>query len=147
MSTPFENLQKQRKERKEKEQRKRDDQSDDKQVRRDKRLLLTMNYSPMVVEILEQLRNSIYPGLSIGEDSWECKWYLYRPVNQSHDKEIILSVTLKLDRDLEPQCFQCERNTGKFDFHGGPRYFRETKSLDRKELIKILKKLHPSVTV
>jgi hypothetical protein len=147
MSNPFQNLQNQRMERKKKEQQKRSDRSNDFQVRRDKRLLLTMDYSLMVIEILQHLRDSIYPGLTLEEDSWECKWYLYRPINQSRDKDIILTVTLKLDGNFEPQCFQCERNTGRFDFHGGPRLYAESESLSQEDLIKAVNKIHPLDTV
>ena len=147
MNNPFEKLGDKRRERKQKEQKKRLDRSADITKKRDKRRLLTLNHAPMVTKVLVQLRDAIYPGLSLGEDPWECKWYLYRPMNNERDKEIVLSVSLKLDANYEPQCFQCERLTGKFDSHGGPRLSRDTDTLKRKDLIKVLNKLHPSGTL
>jgi hypothetical protein len=147
MNNPFQNLWNQRTARKNKEQKNRIDRANDFQVRRDKRRLLTMDYSPMVMEVIGDLRDLIYPGLNLGEEPWECKWFLYRTKNQSRDKEIVFSVTLKLDGKFEPQCFQCERITGKFDFHGGPRFFAESESLSREDLIEAVNKVHPSDTV
>jgi hypothetical protein len=147
MDNPFNKLQEQRNQRIVKEQEKRDGRSNDLQLRKDKRRLLTLDYSTIVVPILQQLRDSIYPGLMLEEDSWECKWYIYRPINQGREKEIILSVTLKLDAKLEPKYFLCIRNTGKLDFRGGPQHYAESESLSQEELIKSLNIIHPSDTV
>jgi hypothetical protein len=147
MNNPFQNLRNQRTARKNKEQKNRIDRANDFQRRKDKRRILMMDYSPMVMEVLGQLRDSIYPDHSLEEDSWECKWYLYRPIFQSRGKDVILSVTLKLNENFEPQLFQCHRKTGRFDFHGGPRLYAESKSFSREDLIEAINKIHPSDTV
>jgi len=147
MGNLFDKLQVRRNDRKKNDQEKRNERSNKFDLQRKKRYILTIEYSAMVLEILEQLRDALYPGIPIEEDPWECRWYLYRPIKESGDKKNILSVTLKLNDCYEPQYFQCERYTDKFDFQGGPHHYSESKSLTRKELIKALNKLHPSGTV